>query len=268
MVFLSFFNYQGNLKTHMQRHAGTLPPRKYGPRKKSSASASRQYASGSSTADPHGSRGRGHHHLKSTDDESGSGDQSMERINPSVVTAGQHHLLNTGVLDVSSHQAIALKHIQSMPRETGGDTGQSTSAQRSPVAPIAVPFNSTRFYPPSSTISAPLAHTASWLAAASGASAAVASIQGSKGRVGPPYDILSSYAGFAGPAHHANQHLSRFSILTGQSTSLHEQQQQDKHGREHSQQQDFSGQSSQQPNPDFSQLLDWWIVVHNPAQIS
>lgn len=229
----------------MQRHSGTLPARKYGPRKKGSSAA--RAAAAAQFAASNESPREGRSHLKSTDDESSSVEHSLDN-------AVQQNLLSPSSGEASQ---AALKH-QREHQETGN---QSTSHQsshhhhshqshvnhsqnRSPVTPIAVPFNSRFYTSPSSSISAPLAaHTASWLAASGAASIA------GKGRAVGHYDsFLTSYAGFG---QHHPQHLTRLTLLSGQQPIDH----QDKRDTHSSQQQEYN-QNQGQPNPDFSQLLD------------
>lgn len=231
----------------MQRHSGTLPARRYGPRaKKSQAGSSTAVAPLFASGNPSTSRETVvRSNLKSTDDDSAS---SLDRpahepqLSHDVVHLANQHLLN-------QHR-----------------TATSAAAQ------MGMQF-SPRFYPQSSTMSAPLAHTASWLAAA-GASA-VAGIAGPKGRMAaPPYESfsLTSY-GFQHPSS-----LGRLSLLNAPShhpdhQGNHEEQLAASHhksSRGASSTVTTSGSSSttnqsshtsheytqNQPNPDFSQLLD------------
>lgn len=222
----------------MQRHSGTLPARKYGPRKKGSAASRAAAAAASSAQFSNESPAREARtaHLKSTDeDESSSVEHSLDV---------QQNMLSPSSVEAALKQQQQQLQQHREQQESNQSSLSHQQNQRSPVTPIAVPFNASRFYAtPSSSISAPLAaHTASWLTAAGAASIA------SKGRaaVAQHYDsFLNSYAGFG--QHHPS-HLTRLTLLPGQVLDQQEK-------RDSSQSQEY-GQSQGQPNPDFSQLLD------------
>lgn len=240
----------------MQRHSGTLPARRYGPRAKKSQSSSSSAIVSSQFGGGNPSTSREtvvRSNLKPADDDSAS---SLDRVGQET------HLSHEAVHLTKQHQQVldANQHLLNQHR-----TASTAAAQMGMQFPP-------RFYPQSSTI-APLAHSASWLAAA-GASA-VAGIAGPKGRMtAPPYDSfsLSSYAaGFQHPSH-----LGRLSLLNASSShhldhhGNHEDQlvAQHKSSRGASSTVTTSGSSStthtgheynpqqSQPNPDFSQLLD------------
>ena len=245
----------------MQRHSGTLPARRYGPRSRqnqnanrlnSAARSSSQFpAAASETRATHGHKGP-----SAVDEESLSSVEHSLDSSGAIHSQSSQNLLSPPVVTEAAHSA--LKHATQSRDHQQHQHQQLQSEQRNnPIAPIAVQFNS-RFYSPNSTITAPLAHTATWLA--SGAASAVAGMAASsKAR---QYDsFLSSYAGFA---QHPGQHLTRLTLLPSASHAM------DHHHHHHQSAAagDESGKSrgeglqmqseygSQQPNPDFSQLLD------------
>lgn len=243
----------------MQRHSGTLPARRYGPRAKKSQAASSSAASHFASGNPSTSRETVvRSNLKSNDDDSAS---SLDR--PAQESQLSHDVVHLA----KQHQQVldANQHLLNQHR-----TASSAAAQMGMQFPP-------RFYPQSSTITAPLAHTASWLAAA-GASA-VAGIAAPKGRMAaPPYDSfsLTSYAaGFQHPSHlgrlsllnapthhldhpgnhddqlalshHKSSRSASSTVTTSGSSSTTNQPSHTSH--------EYSSQSNQ-PNPDFSQLLE------------
>lgn len=244
----------------MQRHSGTLPARRYGPRAKkgqAGSSAAVSHFSNPSTSRETVVRSN----LKSNDDDSAS---SLDR--PTQETQLSHDVVHLA----KQHQQVldANQHLLNQHR-----TASSAAAQMGMQFPP-------RFYPQSSTISAPLAHTASWLAAA-GASA-VAGIAGPKGRMAaPPYDSfsLTSYAaGFQHPSHlgrlsllnapthhldHPGNHDDQLSALSHHKSSRGASSTVTTSGSSSSTtnqpsshtSHEYSSQSNQ-PNPDFSQLLE------------
>jgi hypothetical protein len=232
----------------MQRHSGTLPARKYGPRKKGSgasraaavaaaaSSSSAQFQASTSNESPREARTV---HLKSTDeDESSSVEHSLDN-------AIQQEMMSPSSVEVALKQQQHLQQHREQQESNQSSSGHhghhnqshQQNSQRSPVTPIAVPFNASRFYGSSSSISAPIAHT--WLTAAGSIA--------SKGRavISQNYDSFLTSYGFT--QHHPS-HLTRLTLLPGQVLD-----QQDKRD---SSQQDYHGQNQGQPNPDFSQLLD------------
>lgn len=290
----------------MQRHSGTLPPRRYGPRSRQNhnrhnlmtarnSSTSSQFSSTTSTTTTaaaanvaHASESRSMSHVSKTG--TGLDDESLSSVDHSLdSTAGPIHLQSTQNLLSPSANAVSIEAAHSglkptrdshhsahlSPQQQHHQHHQqhhqlqlSVDQRNNPIAPIAVQFNPRFYSSPSSSITAPLAaHTATWLA--SGAASAVAGIANSKSaaaRVAQYDTFLSSYAGFAGQ--HPGQHLTRLTLLPPTATHVVDQHHQhhtttsgstsdDKNresGLQMQQQQQEYG--SQQPNPDFSQLLD------------
>ena len=225
----------------MQRHAGTLPARRYGPRARQSASrtAARGSAFPSATATLKSASPADEESLSSVEHSLDGGAGVHSNLLSPPATEASHSALKhaTQTREVAAGVSSAAHQPQHQPQQ------QALQAeQRNPIAPIAVQFNS-RFYSPSPSLSAPLAHTATWLASGTG-------IASSKGR---PYDsFLSSYAGFG---QHASQHLTRLTLLPSDHHQQHHHHE-DK-SREMQMQGEYAHQTShQQPNPDFSQLLD------------
>ena len=173
----------------MQRHSGTLPARRYGPRAKKSQAAAAAGGSAPHFAGGNPSTSREtvvRSNLKSADDDSASSLDHRSNQEPGASQLSSHDVVHLA----KQHQQVldANQHLLNQHR---------TAAASSAAAQMGMQF-SPRFYPPSSTITAPLAHTASWLAAAG------AGIAGPKGRMAaPPYDSfsLTSYAGFQHPSH-------------------------------------------------------------------
>lgn len=188
-------------------------------------------------------------------------DESLSSVEHSLDSSGAMHSQSSQnllsppvVVTEAAHSALkqatqSRDHQQQHPHQL-----QLPEQRNNPIAPIAVQFNS-RFYSPNSAITAPLAHTATWLA--SGAASAVAGIASSKAR---QYDsFLSSYAGFAAAGQHPGQHLTRLTLLPSATHAMdhhHHAGDESAKGREGLQMQSDYGSQHQQPNPDFSQLLD------------
>lgn len=205
-------------------------------------------------------------------------EESLSSVDHSLDSSGAVHsqssqnLLSPPIVAEAAHSALKhvtqsrdhLHHQQQLQHQL-----QLPEQRNNPIAPIAMQFNS-RFYSPSSSISAPLAHTATWLASGAAAASAVAGITGSKAR---QYDsFLSSYASFG--QHHAGHHLTRLTLLPsathamdhhhhhhghhhGEDKNRDGVQMHQPHQQQHQHQAEYgSQQPAQQPNPDFSQLLD------------
>lgn len=253
----------------MQRHSGTLPARRYGPRSRqnrvnaAAAAATRSSSSQFSATATESRASTAQKGSSAVDEESlSSVDHSLDSGSGVVHSQSSQNLLSPPVVAEAAHSA--LKHV-SQSRDHHHHHQQQLQHQlplpeqrNNPIAPIAMQFNS-RFYSPSSSLSAPLAHTATWLA--SGAASAVAGITGSKGR---QYDsFLSSYASF-GQHHHPGQHLTRLTLLPPATHAMdhhhhhghhHHGEDKNRDGVQMHQQAEY-GQTQPQPNPDFSQLLD------------
>lgn len=251
----------------MQRHSGTLPARRYGPRAKKSQAAASGVAAGGSG--PHFAGGNPstsretvvRSNLKSGDDDSASSLDHRSNQEPGASQLSSHDVVHLA----KQHQQVldANQHLLNQHRTAASSAAAQMGMQFSP-----------RFYPPSSTITAPLAHTASWLAAAG------AGIAGPKGRMAaPPYDsfTLTSYAaGFQHPSHlgrlsllnaphhvdHSGNHEEQIvaslhksssrgtASSTGTTSGSSNPTNQSSHTSH-----EYSSQQTQ-PNPDFSQLLD------------
>lgn len=265
----------------MQRHSGQLPARRYGPRRQSVNH--NRHAHPSTPAFPTSDPRPGRSHLKSTDDESAS------PIEHSMAASAHHHnhpqssqQLSSPATTLPSDEAIspshgALKLAHASSREQSiMDSMHSPPAQHhhhahrnTASSPVAVQFGSAaaRFYP-NPSMPAPLAHTASWLAAAGATAAGL----NAKGRpTTSPYENfgLGSY-GFQHPGS-----LSRLSLLSGSPSQAAHGAASGSSESEHTNKQPQQGSeptttSSAQPgnqssqhqytqstaNPDFSQLLD------------
>lgn len=251
---------QGNLKTHMQRHSGQLPARRYGPRKQP---AHNRHGHTSAAFPSTANRS----HLKSTDDESisplehsmaSSAHHSNQQLSSAIVLATGETLNSSHVLKlvhaVSSREQAAIDSISISGQQTHAHRGQVSSP------PMATQFGPSRFYAVAPSM-VPIAHSASWLAAAG-----VATGLGGKGRPSAsPYEqfSLGPYASFT---QHPGSHLNRISLLnTPQATHTSsvtvnstDQEKQPQVTETVSTSSSQHQQYAQQPtaNPDFSQLLE------------
>lgn len=262
----------------MQRHSGQLPARRYGPRRQQAHNRhGHTSAAFPSAIDSRPNRS----HLKSDDESASPIEHSMASSAHHSQQQSSHQLTGSAATLASddtlspSHVALKLAHASSSREQSAMDSiisptiGQhQIHVHRSQASspPTPVQFGPSRFYSTAAPTMAPLAHSASWLAAAGVATVGL----GGKGRPSSsPYEQfgLGSYASFA---QHPGSHLGRLSLLnspqaTHSSSATNSEQEKQPQATETAASSSQPGnQSSQhqnqyaQPtaNPDFSQLLE------------
>lgn len=174
-----------------------------------------------------------------------------------------------GALKLAHHASVRdVRDQQSVLDSLHGTTAQHITAHRNSTSPVAMQFGAAaRFYGSAPALPAPLAHTASWLAAA-GATAAGFKGHHHRGTTASPYDNfgLSSYAAGFSQAAHSSSHLSRLGLLNsppplGPIAAVGDSEHHTK--ASHTPETTSSAGSHPQPygqsttaNPDFSQLLE------------
>ncbi len=286
----------GNLKTHMQRHAGTLPAKRYGQRRQVGHSRllqvhSSQSASYSLSAADQSPRDQSQLNRSSTDEDSPPPlEHSIPPNNRSSQQMSQHqqHGMSTPEEALSpqnlqlkyAHQSrdplSALVSLQNSALQSQSQLQQQhRSPGSSPITADNMPFTTCSaataarvLYSTPTSMPTPLAaHTSSWLAAA-GASSNLTGPAGHKSRSSTnPYDAFS---GLTNPYQFAAVQaspLSRLSLFSGVGVGTNEHL--PHHHKQHptdsttsvapSVSHSSSSQhqfQTQNPNPDFSQLLE------------